>query len=84
MNEDKKSQKCYNSFSCIASIIIILLVLGSIIWDIFITKPAIRNSIEEIKVEIKDIKEKINIVQNDHTTVVLNPDTANIVLNQIK
>jgi signal transduction protein with GAF and PtsI domain len=35
-------------------------VLGSIIWDICVTKPAIRESIEDIRVEVKDIHKKLN------------------------
>lgn len=39
---------------------IILFVIGSIIWDICVTKPAMRESIEDIRVEVKDIHEKLN------------------------
>ena len=55
-----QTQKCYNSFSCIGSILIIIFVLGSIIWDICITKPAMRDSIDDIRVEVKDIHQKLN------------------------
>lgn len=53
-------QKCYNSFSCILSVIIIIFVVGSIMWDICISKPALRGQIEEIHTEIKDIHHKLN------------------------
>ena len=53
--------KCYNSFSCILSVLIIIFVLGSIMWDICITKPSLRNSIEEIHTEIRDIHHKIDV-----------------------
>ena len=39
---------------------IILFVLGSIIWDICVTKPAMRESIEDIRIEVKDIHKKLN------------------------
>lgn len=52
--------KCYNSFSCIGAILIIMFVLGSIIWDILFTKPAMRESIDEIRIEVKNIHEKID------------------------
>ena len=51
---------CYNSFSCIGAILIIMFVLGSIIWDILFIKPAMRQSIDEIRIEVKDIHEKID------------------------
>ena len=60
--------KCYNSVSCILSVLIIIFVLGSITWDICITKPALRNSIEEIHTEIKDIHHKINVNLIQDTT----------------
>ena len=60
MIDTNQTQKCYNSFSCIGSILIILFVLGSIIWDICVTKPAMRESIEDIRVEVKDIHKKLN------------------------
>lgn len=60
MIDTNQTQKCYNSFSCIGSILIILFVLGSIIWDICVTKPAMRESIDDIRVEVKDIHEKLN------------------------
>ena len=67
MNKNETSPKCYNSFSCIASILIILFVLGSIVWDICYTKPAMRESIDEIKTEIRDIKYQLKL--NDPTTI---------------
>lgn len=55
----KKSPKCYNSVSCIFSVVLIVFILGSIMWDIFITKPQIRHEINEIKTEIKEINTKL-------------------------
>ena len=55
-----KNQKCYNSFSCILSVLIIVFVLTSIVWDMFVTKPAIRSSIDQIKTEVQIIHSKID------------------------
>ena len=37
-----------------------MFVLGSIIWDILFTKPAMRESIDEIRIEVKNIHKKID------------------------
>lgn len=58
--KNNTTPKCYNSFSCIGTILIIMFVLGSIIWDILFTKPAMRESIDEIRIEVKNIHEKID------------------------
>ena len=58
--QTEETQKCYNSFSCIAAVLIILFVIGSIIWDVCVTKPSIHKSIEEIQTEIKEIHSKID------------------------
>lgn len=58
--KNNTNPKCYNSFSCIGAILIIMFVLGSIIWDILFTKPAMRESIDEIRIEVKNIHEKID------------------------
>lgn len=55
-----QNQKCYNSFSCILSVLIIVFVLTSIVWDMFVTKPAIRSSIDQIKTEVQIIHSKID------------------------
>lgn len=67
INANQTTQKCYNSFSCIGSILIIIFVLGSIIWDICITKPAMRDSIDDIRVEVKDIHQKLNTKLSNDT-----------------
>lgn len=67
INANQSTQKCYNSFSCIGSILIIIFVLGSIIWDICITKPAMRDSIDDIRVEVKDIHQKLNTKLSNDT-----------------
>lgn len=79
--ENNKSNKCYNSVSCILSVLIIAFVLGSIGWDIFVSKPEIRNSIEEIRIEVKDIRGKLdNRLQKDSiffSTQEIKIDTVN-------
>lgn len=67
INANQTTQKCYNSFSCIGSILIIIFVLGTIIWDICITKPAMRDSIDDIRVEVKDIHQKLNTKLSNDT-----------------
>ena len=59
MQENNK-QKCYNSLSCVFSILIILFVVGAIAWDITVSKPAMKKSIEEIRTEVKGIHMKID------------------------
>jgi hypothetical protein len=59
MPENNK-QKCYNSLSCVLSVLIILFVVGAIAWDITISKPAMKKSIEEIRTEVKGIHQKID------------------------
>lgn len=58
--QKNQNQKCYNSFSCILSVLIIVFVLTSIVWDMFVTKPAIRSSIDQIKTEVQIIHSKID------------------------
>lgn len=61
--KNNKVGKCYNSVSCILSVLIIVFVIGSIIWDMAVTKPAMRQSIDDIKTEVKVIHSKLNKVQ---------------------
>ena len=60
MTENNNPQKCYNSFSCVLSVLIIIFVVCAIGWDITVSKPAIRKSIDEIRSEVKDIHMKID------------------------
>lgn len=62
-----QKQKCYNSFSCILSVLIIVFVLTSIIWDMLVTKPAIRDSIEQIKTEVQVIHSKLDKTYSTNT-----------------
>lgn len=63
----KKNPKCYNSVSCILSVALIVFILGSIVWDNFVTKPKIQREINEIKTEIKNINMKL-LDENDIST----------------
>lgn len=77
-NNQDKTQKCYNSVSCILSVLIIVFVVGAIGWDIFISKPEIRNSIDEIRIEVKDIHQKLNskLIQDSiYTTYQVHHDS---------
>lgn len=66
------SNKCYNSFSCVLSVLIVVFVLGSIIYDLCYTKPNISKNITEIRTELNIMNKKI-----DHfkSTVVVPMDT---------
>lgn len=59
-NEQPKVKKCYNTFSCIMSVLVIIFIVGAILWDMFISKPMIYNSIEDIKTEMRIINDKID------------------------
>lgn len=59
MNNNEVTPKCYNSFACVSAVLIIFFILGSIVWDICISKPAMKSSIEEIRIEVKDIHESL-------------------------
>lgn len=73
---EDKSQKCYNSFSCILSCLIILFVMCSIIWDITISKPEMRHSINEIRIEVKDIHNKIDRQYAKDSAYLMSIDTV--------
>ena len=53
-------RKCYNSFSCVLSVLIIFFIVGSIAWDVMVSKPEMRRSIDDIRIEVKSINEKID------------------------
>lgn len=66
MIEVNDTKKCYNSFSCVLSVLIVLFVVVSIAYDMIVSKPAMKNSIDDIKIEVKDIREKIDAqIAND-------------------
>lgn len=55
--------KCYNSLSCVLSVLVIVFILGSIIWDIFFTRPEIKDSLTDIKKELVQLGNKIDSEQ---------------------
>lgn len=57
---DIENGKCYNSFSCILSVLIIVFVVAAIGWDTLVSKPKMRESIEDIRIEVRDIHQKID------------------------
>ena len=69
-NPLRKTRKCYKSFSCIISMLIIIFVVGAIGWDSFVSKPEMRKSINEIRLEVKDIHQKIDAQYQIDTFVV--------------
>ena len=57
---EDKSQKCYNSFSCFLSVMIIITVVVSILWTQFITMPNFENKLDNMRIEIRDINSKLD------------------------
>lgn len=58
--EKNQTKKCYNSFSCILSVLIIVFLIGAVAYDMVVSKPRINHSIDEIKVEVKNLNQKID------------------------
>lgn len=65
----QNTKKCYNTFSCIMSVLVIIFIVGAIMWDMFISKPIIYDSIETIKTEVKIINNKIDSHYNIVTDI---------------
>lgn len=57
---ENKPKKCYNKLSCILSVAIILFVTLSIAWQNFVTNPRTYRSIENLRTEVRLIKEIID------------------------
>ena len=76
---EDKSQKCYNSFSCFLSVMIIITVVVSILWTQFITMPNFENKLDNMRIEIQDINSKLDyqILHKDSvSSYFLQVDTA--------
>lgn len=76
---EDKSQKCYNSFSCFLSVMIIITVVVSILWTQFITMPNFENKLDNMRIEIRDINSKLDyqILHKDSvSSYFLQVDTA--------
>ena len=59
-NTELTPRKCYNSFSCVLSVLIIIFIVGTITWDVMVSKPEIHKSIDDIRIEVRSINEKID------------------------
>ena len=70
---EARPQKCYNSFSCILSVLIVVFVLGSILFDLCVTKPNISRNITEISTELNVMNEKID---KFNSTMIVPIDTV--------
>lgn len=46
------------------SVLVIVFIIGAVLWDLFVTKPILRESIDEIKTEVRIINEKIDAHYN--------------------
>src|SRR5574344_945969 len=76
---EDKSQKCYNSFSCFLSVMIIITVVVSILWTQFVTMPNFENKLDNMRIEIQDINSKLDyqILHKDSvSSYFLQVDTA--------
>ena len=62
MEVNNKVTKCYNSVSCLLSVVIIVFVLVAIAYDLVVSKPQIRKDINEIRMEITEINNKMDIL----------------------
>ena len=51
-----KDKKCYNTFSCIASVIIIIAILGGMLNAYFVTFPDMHRDIKEMKKDVGELK----------------------------
>lgn len=60
MNKENTPKKCYNTFSCIASVIIIIFITGAILADLIVSKPKIYRSIDTIREEVEVIHQRID------------------------
>lgn len=74
-NKTSEPKKCYNTFSCIASVLIIIFITGAILLDLLVTKPQIYNSIENVRMEVEMINKKID----QHYSNKLNNTYRNLV-----
>lgn len=59
-HNDYRPVKCWNSVSCIISAAIIVFTLGSVLYDLVITKPEIKESITKIEYNIERINMRLN------------------------
>ena len=76
---EDKSPKCYNSFSCFLSVMIIITVVVSILWTQFVTMPNFENKLDNMRIEIQDINSKLDyqILHKDSvSSYFLQVDTA--------
>ena len=61
---NRNGVKCYKSTSCIISIMIIVFIFGSILYDFCYSKPKIRQDIDNINNEIRIIDQRINKIDS--------------------
>jgi hypothetical protein len=64
MTEQTSSKKCYNSWACVLSVLIIIFLLGSVIYDMTCSKPKMRKSIKQIEVQVQEINSKMDTLQS--------------------
>lgn len=59
----KSTKKCYNSWACSLSVLIILFLLGSVIYDMTYAKPKMNKSIKQIEAQVEEINCKMDTIQ---------------------
>lgn len=64
MTEQTSNKKCYNSWACTLSVLIIIFLLGSVIYDMTCSKPKMRKSIKQIEVQVQEINRKMDTLQS--------------------
>lgn len=64
MAEQTTGKKCYNSWACSLSVLIIVFLLGSVIYDMTCSKPKMRKSIKQIEVQVQEINSKMDTLQS--------------------
>lgn len=55
-----ETKKCYNSVSCVLSVLLIAFMIGAVLFDFCVSKPQTNKAIKEINIEIKHINEVIS------------------------
>jgi hypothetical protein len=60
IDTSEQPKKCYNTCSCVLSVAIIIFITLSIAWQNFVTNPRTYNSIENLRTEVRSVRELID------------------------
>lgn len=61
--------KCYKSFPCILSILVIIFIVFAILYDFLIAKPKMQHDISNINIEINNINTHIEKIDSQQVRV---------------